>query len=281
MRAILNPSIRSQLDWLVALSALPAATWAALVLLARERETSAPALASIDLSSLDITLGLMVVCSLGCALWLATRIARAAARTEALLVQRTTELDQGAQAQARLHDAAQRLQQLQYLASHDELTGLVNRRCFDAELRERLSSCGVAGADLTLLFIDIDGFKQVNDEHGHGLGDQLLRLFATRLRASVREVEIVARLGGDEFAVLLNHANSDQALQTADLLVDRLSRPYRIGPLMVEVSASMGLAACSESGLSAAALMEAADAAMYQAKQAGKCRHVTSGFAPL
>lgn len=198
-----------------------------------------------------------------------------------MLLERTAECDRGAETEAHRRGAAQRLQQLQHQASHDELTGLVNRRSFDAELQERVSACGFEGAELTLMYIDIDGFKRINDEHGHSIGDQLLRLFAARLRAGVRETEVVARLGGDEFAVILGHAMAQPALQTADALIENLSRPYRVGALRLEVSASIGLAACADSDLPAQAILEAADAAMYQAKQAGKCRHVTSDFAPL
>jgi diguanylate cyclase (GGDEF)-like protein len=132
-----------------------------------------------------------------------------------------------------------------------------------------------------VLYIDVDGFKQINDTHGHAVGDELLRLFAARLKASLRETEVVARLGGDEFAVLIDPASPGGAVKTADGLIDRLSRPYRIGDVVLEVSASIGIASCPSAGTSAPALLDAADRAMYRAKRDGKRRHVTSGFTPL
>ncbi len=140
------------------------------------------------------------------------------------------------------------------------------------------------GRRLTLLYIDMDGFKRVNDSHGHAMGDELLRLFAARIKASVRESEVVARLGGDDFVVILGHATQGPALEIADRLNDHLSRPYRIGSLAIEISASIGLAACPASGthfetlLEAAEAAEGADAAMYLAKEGGRGRHLMSKY---
>ena len=208
----------------------------------------------------------------------AEEIASAIARAAELLRERTLQRDQATAAEGYLRRAEQALQ---HQATHDDLTGLLNRRCFDALLFDRVAACGLGASSLTLFYVDIDGFKQVNDRHGHAVGDELIRLFAARLKGSVRESETVARLGGDEFAVLLDQGTQPQALSMADALIDRLSRPYRVGQLRIEVSASIGLAAYPNAGSSARELLAAADAAMYRAKTGGKCRHVTSGFAPL
>jgi diguanylate cyclase (GGDEF)-like protein len=208
----------------------------------------------------------------------AEEVAAALARAAALLRERTAERDRAARAEAFLR---REQRQLEHQASHDVLTGLMNRQRFDTVIHERVAACDRDGGELTLLYIDVDGFKRINDLHGHVIGDELLRLFAARMKAGVRESEVVARLGGDEFAVILDHAMPAQTLKTADGLIDRLSRPYRVGPLMVEVSASIGLAAYPASGTCARTLLEAADEAMYRAKRGGKCRHVTSGYAPL
>jgi len=100
----------------------------------------------------------------------------------------------------------------------------------------------------------------------------LLSLFAARLRAAVRETDVLARLGGDEFAVLLPGLKPEQAGLLAKMLVERLSRPYVMGPLTVSVSASIGMASCPESASDANALIAAADAAMYRAKKSGRGR---------
>jgi diguanylate cyclase (GGDEF)-like protein len=166
--------------------------------------------------------------------------------------------------------------QLERVTTRDGLTGLANRECFDAVLCARLIECERRAGQLTVLYVDVDGFKHINDLHGHAVGDELLRLFAARLRSGVRESEVVARLGGDEFAVLIDHATPAQALHTADGLIDRLSRPYRVDHLLLEVSASIGLASYPTAGTCARTLMAAADAAMYRAKRGGKRRFVSS-----
>ncbi len=127
-----------------------------------------------------------------------------------------------------------------------------------------------------MFFIDVDDFKVVNDTHGHGVGDEVLRVFARRLRESVRDTDLVARLGGDEFAVLLVHASADQAQSLACALTERLSLPCEIGGEQVSVSASIGMASAHKLETSAKDLLEAADAAMYAAKEGGKRRFAVS-----
>ncbi len=258
-----SSSVRRQLDVLLALAVLPATAMlvAALVLGADGLAATLPVLRSPFAGPI---LTLILACLWGAALWQARRIA-------AMIVR--GGLPPGC-------PTTRQLQALQHQANHDDLTGLANRRRFEAELRQRSEGCDRAGAGITLLYIDIDGFKGVNDEHGHAVGDQLLRLFAARLKAGLRNTEVVARLGGDEFAVILWQASAQEAVHIADGLIGRLSRPYRLGERTLRISASIGLAASPEAGTSGPALLAAADAAMYQAKQAGKCRHVSAGVSP-
>jgi diguanylate cyclase (GGDEF)-like protein len=172
-------------------------------------------------------------------------------------------------------------QHLEFLATHDALTGLTNRRGFDSLLVERIEGCGQHRGSLALLYIDMDGFKSVNDQLGHEVGDELLQCFAERLKSGVRSSDVVARLGGDEFALILEQADHGRAVQAADALIHRLSRPYCIRGESVEISASIGIAVNTEVGVSPVALIEAADAAMYRAKTAGKARYASSAFGEL
>jgi diguanylate cyclase (GGDEF)-like protein/PAS domain S-box-containing protein len=160
-------------------------------------------------------------------------------------------------------DVSERLlleQELRRLAATDALTGLANRPAFVGVLQERL-----AAGSAVVLFIDLDGFKAVNDMDGHTAGDRLLRQVAETLRQEVRPADLAARLGGDEFAVLVGSADVEDARGLADRLVDRLRRlsadPAR------RTAGSVGIAAGS--GLSAEALLGDADLAMYEAKARG------------
>lgn len=208
----------------------------------------------------------------------AEAVASALARAARLLQARTAERDEAALSREALRSQAVRLV---HAAHHDALTGLVNRVGFLATLEDRFDTCRRDGTRLTVFFVDIDDFKPVNDTHGHAVGDELLGIFATRLRAGVRESDVVARLGGDEFAVLVDGLAPQEALPLAGALIERLSQPYAIRHLSVRVSACIGVAGYPDSGRSALALLEAADAAMYRAKAAGK-RHCTiSDFTPL
>src|SRR6185295_4484060 len=119
---------------------------------------------------------------------------------------------------------------------------------------------------LSVLYVDIDGFKAVNDAHGHATGDQLLRAVAARLKSGIRASDVAARLGGDEFAILLVHTGLDAAPIVARKLSDRLSLPYPMDQLTIEISASIGVAAYPASGNNSEQLLRSADEAMYKAK---------------
>jgi len=179
---------------------------------------------------------------------------------------------------AALERASRMLASAEHRAEHDALTGLANRSLLVGMADEHVALCKREGTRLALLFIDLDGFKRVNDEHGHETGDRLLCAVAERLTNAVRGSDVVARLGGDEFAVLLVRAGRETAAEVAAKLVDSLSAPYSVpydkrAPLTLEISASIGVAAYPESGASAEELLKRADEAMYKVKFAGKRGH--------
>ena len=122
------------------------------------------------------------------------------------------------------------------------------------------------------MFVDLDGFKEINDEHGHEAGDRLLVEVGRRLRATLRASDLIARLGGDEFFVVLEDQQETEAVETvARKLLAELYRPFEVAPgKEVQVSSSIGLSVFPDDAQDAATLMKHSDAAMYQAKQAGK-----------
>ncbi|MBU6440760.1 MAG: EAL domain-containing protein [Betaproteobacteria bacterium] len=156
---------------------------------------------------------------------------------------------------------------LQQQARHDALTGLPNRRYLLGQL-ETLLRHQSPGAPLAVAWLDLDGFKPVNDQHGHEQGDAVLGMFAERLRGAVRENDFVARLGGDEFAVVFAEVHGEPELHDLlDRLGERLNRPYRLREgLVVECPASIGAAWAGAGSLDAEALLRDADRAMYLAK---------------
>jgi diguanylate cyclase (GGDEF)-like protein len=171
-------------------------------------------------------------------------------------------------------------EQARHQAMHDSLTGLPNRLLFLDRLEQAIERGRRHGDRFGLLYLDIDGFKAVNDGLGHHAGDELLRQIAGRLRQSLRAEDTVARLGGDEFAVLLAPpADAEPSLRKASQLVVALGEPYALaapgkGPVEARVGASIGVAVFPGHGQSVDELVHAADDAMYQAKKGGKnaCR---------
>jgi len=162
------------------------------------------------------------------------------------------------------------------LASHDALTGMPNRLHFDNFVIEQLAVAVRESQRFSVLYIDLDGFKRVNDLHGHAVGDELLLSVAERLRGVVRGADVVARMGGDEFAAALPNTGSTGAAQVACKVIDALSMPFMLTTATVAISASVGIACYPESGDDAASLMRRADMAMYAAKDAGKGRYVVA-----
>ncbi|WP_349745145.1 bifunctional diguanylate cyclase/phosphodiesterase [Roseateles cavernae] len=168
--------------------------------------------------------------------------------------------------------------QLAAEARFDALTGLPNRRHFHEQLDQGLLRAQRHGTRLALGFLDLDGFKLINDQHGHAIGDAVLKEFGRRLRASVRQTDFVARLAGDEFTVLLEDVQ--QAHELAPLarkILAAIRAPFELaGGLQLPVRTSLGLALAG-SGERAAALVERADAAMYRAKSQGRDDYVIVG----
>jgi diguanylate cyclase (GGDEF)-like protein/PAS domain S-box-containing protein len=158
------------------------------------------------------------------------------------------------------------------LAYSDPLTGLANRTSLGPALDQAVERSRRRGSRLAGVFIDLDGFKQVNDLYGHDAGDRFLVEVARRLRASVRASDVVARLGGDEFFVLLEEVQDEAAVENVvRKLIGEAVRPYDVADGgEVRVSASIGVSLFPDNAGDAASLIKYADAAMYSAKQAGK-----------
>lgn len=169
-----------------------------------------------------------------------------------------------------LLDGATTLHLAQYEAHHDVLTGLANRALFHIVINKQLALCHRNKTELAILYIDLDGFKTVNDTHGHATGDQLLCAVSSRLKGAIRKSDIVARLGGDEFAIALIHSNLENATAFADKLIEIVSSPYQLGEIEATISASIGVAGYPISATDGDTLLQKADHAMYKAKTFGK-----------
>lgn len=164
-------------------------------------------------------------------------------------------------------------QQALQAASCDPLTGLSNRLALDKQFEQALALAERHGQGLALLFIDLDGFKAINDEFGHEAGDRVLLTVARRLERGLRRADIVARLGGDEFVVIyteLSPSNRSQAERLAEELLATIDEPIDIGFAECRVQASVGIAYAPQHGTTLNHLMLAADKAMYEVKETGK-----------
>ena len=169
-----------------------------------------------------------------------------------------------------LLQASRMLAHAQHLAHYDPLTGLCNRVLFGELILRELAVAQRSGESFAILAIDLDGFKAVNDLHGHAAGDTVLKEAADRMARAIRVSDVAARLGGDEFAVLLLGADKENAGHVAQALVENLSLPYP--DVTVAVSASVGIAVYPQSGVTVRELLERADRALYKAKGQGKRR---------
>ena len=157
------------------------------------------------------------------------------------------------------------------LATFDTLTGVFNRAVFDERLHDVFSLSERTRQSFALLILDLDGFKPVNDQYGHPVGDTLLKLVAADLKSECRESDIVARIGGDEFALILRSANDKKGLEIfARRLLDTISQEHVIDGHVIKVHASMGCCLYDASVSSIDEMIKGADAAMYSAKEQGK-----------
>ena len=160
---------------------------------------------------------------------------------------------------------------LESLALHDALTGLPNRRLLFDRLELGIAHARRNTSTMAVMYLDLDGFKQVNDSLGHDAGDALLRMVADRLVAAVREEDTVARLGGDEFVIAFcESSHADAVVKLAEKVVQAVSEPYHIQGNDVHITASVGVGFYPAHGEEVEALMKSADLALYEAKCAGK-----------
>jgi diguanylate cyclase (GGDEF)-like protein/PAS domain S-box-containing protein len=167
---------------------------------------------------------------------------------------RTFELRRGTEAEMRR------------LAHHDMLTGLPNRLLLAERLEQAIACSGVADRPLSVLYVDLDRFKHVNDLFGHSLGDKLLIAVARRLMTILGPADTLARIGGDEFAIVLPRSTGSQAVAMAEQVVSVLEGPFDVGGQQLEVTASIGIACTPGGGTSGDSLLRCADIAMYRAK---------------
>lgn len=171
-----------------------------------------------------------------------------------------------------LHEAARNYSKmLEALALNDPLTGLANRRLLDDRMSMALVHAHRNNSAMAVVYLDLDGFKQINDTLGHGAGDNLLKMVAGRLVETVRAEDTVARLGGDEFIIALWHVTGiDYAAMVTSRAIEAVSQPYDIEGNNVSITTSAGVSIYPDHGSDADTLMKNADQALYEAKAAGR-----------
>jgi diguanylate cyclase (GGDEF)-like protein len=204
-------------------------------------------------------------------------------RTVALLQQRANALESELRRRqalertletqiARIATMASAVAELEHLAAQDDLTGLYNKRIFTDRLTHAVERAARNGTPLALIFIDLDGFKALNDRHGHDVGDCLLQQVATRLRQCARAADTVCRWGGDEFAVIAEDADAAHADAFVQRIALALRQAFVLGDTLIAVSASAGFSIFPDDADDAQGLVQKADTAMYGAKRGGKAR---------
>jgi diguanylate cyclase (GGDEF)-like protein len=177
-------------------------------------------------------------------------------------------------------DTAARQDELVHAATHDSLSGLLNRAAFDAAVEHALRGADRRGSTVAVLFIDLDGFKSVNDSFGHGVGDAILVAASHRLTAILRPNDTVARLGGDEFVILCEDVSDvEDALVVARRVVETVAEQFVVDGVPIQVGASVGVAVAG-GVTTTSALVQRADNAMYRSKQRGPGSIAVSGTAP-
>ncbi|MDB5935626.1 MAG: diguanylate cyclase [Massilia sp.] len=176
-------------------------------------------------------------------------------------------------------------QELTQLTRVDSLTGIANRRMFVEALHLAIERARRGGGTMALAYLDIDHFKNVNDSHGHAVGDEALKEFARRLAANVRATDTVARLAGDEFVIIVEDLHNEQEVPAvAAKIADAIRVPFEVGGVQLAVTASIGIALFGGDGQTHAELLANADSALYAAKRAGRNQvvvHGNEGYRPI
>lgn len=192
------------------------------------------------------------------------------------------EIDRRNLIEAELEErVSRRTKQLSFLATHDALTSLPNRTLFTEQLNQSIKQSHRHNNVTAIFFMDLDGFKQVNDKYGHDAGDKVLVEISQRISEIVREEDLFARIGGDEFTLILNNlASQEAALPIADKIISVVNRPVRCEDLEFNVGVSIGISFYPNDGEATDQLVTLADDAMYQAKHAGKNHYVTVSAIP-
>ena len=162
-------------------------------------------------------------------------------------------------------------ERVRFLAHNDALTGLVNRTQFTDQLNSRVSRLERYGTPFSVLYIDLDSFKIVNDSKGHPVGDKLLSIVGERLRKEVRDGDVLARIGGDEFAIIMDESEHDNAeAHLSERIIATVSSPFKIEGEIISIGASIGIAKAPLNGTRPDQILRNADLALYRAKEAGK-----------
>ncbi|MCW8888705.1 MAG: GGDEF domain-containing protein [Gammaproteobacteria bacterium] len=175
-----------------------------------------------------------------------------------------------------------RTQKLTHMATHDTLTGLPNRTLFNAQLVQAIKQSHRKTNFTALFFMDLDGFKQINDQHGHDIGDKVLIEICLRINDTIREEDVFARIGGDEFTLILsNLENRQMALPIADKIIRAVNQPIQLEGKQLHLGISIGISFYPVDGESMDTLITKADDAMYRAKRGGKNHFVTVSVIPV
>jgi two-component system cell cycle response regulator len=178
-------------------------------------------------------------------------------------------------------ELAQYSRKQQELALHDPLTGLPNRRLLEDRIETTVQHAVRHQRKAAVMYLDLDGFKIINDTHGHAYGDEILKQVAQRLVGSSRKEDTVARVGGDEFVIVLGDVNGlNDAREPASKLIEVVSEPYLVNGLTLRLSTSIGIALFPDNADSVSELIHAADNALYDAKRSGKNRYCAAPGGP-
>ena len=199
-------------------------------------------------------------------------IIRARDTLEQQVVERTRELANTVQQlQVEIERREEIAAELDFLANHDALTGLPSLRLCKDRLDQSLAEARRNRQTSAVMFLDLDGFKRINDQHGHEFGDLVLKATADRIKAEIRETDTVARIGGDEFVIILSSLPETEIVnRIAASVIEQIARPFDVKNIEVFTSASIGISLYPQNGTTAEALIRSADKAMYEIKRQGK-----------